>query len=135
MGFGRKLTVSFILLFLIGALCGAALMLVFGSPRTGFQFRKAQQNWEDNAVHNLTNRLKLDSSQQTRARAAIHDAITQIRSKQRAQQTENATIFDNALQTLYPLLSEEQQHRLDVFRQRRKEALERRLNKVSPETK
>jgi hypothetical protein len=41
MGFGWKLTISFILLFLIGALCGVALTLVSGllgasSSTTGF---------------------------------------------------------------------------------------------------
>jgi gas vesicle protein len=132
MGFGRKLTISFILLFVIGALCGAALVLIFRGQSTGQrtrQFPQSAQQWEDAAIHNLTTRLNLDSSQQNQARAAIRDVIKQIRSKQREQQTENATLFDNALQTLYPMLNSAQQHKLDVFRQHRKEALERRLSK------
>jgi gas vesicle protein len=135
MGFGRKLTISFILLFLIGALCGAALVLIFGAHSTGQPARQSPQSaqqWEDAAVRNLTTRLNLDSSQQNQARAALRDVIGQIRSKQREQQSENATRFDNALQTLYPMLNSAQQHKLDAFRQHRKEALERRLSKSAP---
>jgi gas vesicle protein len=132
MGFGRKLTISFILLFLIGALCGAALVLIFGVHSIGQQARQtpqSSQQWEDNAVHNLTTRLKLDASQQIQARTAIREVIAQIRSKQREHQTENAMLFDSALQKLYPVLNSDQQHKLDLFRQGRKEALERRLSK------
>jgi hypothetical protein len=129
MGFGWKLTISFFLLFLIGALCGVALTLTFAVPHPAAQTPKS---WEDNAVRNLTNQLKLNPSQQGQARATVHDAIAQIRLMQREQQSESITVFDRALQTLYPMLSTEQQHQLDLFRQRRREALQKKLPKSSP---
>jgi hypothetical protein len=37
-------------------------------------------------------------------------------------------LFDKALEGLYPILTPEQQHRLDGFRQHRKESLLKRLS-------
>jgi hypothetical protein len=132
MGFGWKLTISFVLLFLIGALCGVALTLAFNfSHETGRKVR-AQQKWEENVVRNLTKRLKLDASQQGQARAAIHDVIAQIRSTQRQQQIENITLFDKALEKLNPILSSDQQRLLDRFRERRKQSLLKKFGSRSP---
>jgi hypothetical protein len=132
MGFGWKLTISFLLLFLIGALCGIALTLVCGLSQGIQQKAHLHQQWEDTAVQNLTRHLKLDPSQQTKARAAVHDAITRIRTIQRNQQIENIMLFDKALEGLYPILTPEQQHRLDGFRQRRKESLLKRFGSPTP---
>jgi hypothetical protein len=132
MGFGWKLTISFILLFLIGALCGVALTLVSGLSQRFEQRAHLSQQWEDTAVLKLTKHLKLDPSQQTQARAVLHNVITRIRTIQRNQQIENITLFDKALETLYPILTTEQQHRLDVFRQRRKESLLKRFSTPTP---
>ena len=132
MGFGWKLTISFIFLFLIGALCGVALTLVSGLSQRFEQRAHLPQQWEDTAVLKLTKHLKLDPSQQTQARAVLHDVITRIRTIQRNQQIENITLFDKALEALYPILTTEQQHRLDVFRQRRKESLLKRFSTPTP---
>ena len=132
MGFGWKLIISFLVLFLIGALCGVALTLVSGVSQRFEQKARLPQQWEDTAMQNLTKRLRLDPSQQTKARAAVHDVITRIRTIQRNQQIENITLFDKALETLYPILTTEQQHRLDVFRQRRKESLLKRFSTPTP---
>jgi hypothetical protein len=132
MGFGWKLTISFILLFLIGALCGVALTLVSGLSQRFEQRAHLSQRWEDTAVQKLTKHLKLDPSQQTQARAAVHDVITRIRTIQRNQQIENIALFDKALEGLYPILTTEQRHRLDGFRQRRKESLLKRLSSPTP---
>ena len=132
MGFGWKLTISFIFLFLIGALCGVALTLVSGLSQRVEQRAYLPQQWEDTAVQKLTKHLKLDPSQQTQARAAVHDVITRIRTIQQNQQIENITLFDKALEALYPILTTEQQHRLDVFRQRRKESLLKRFSTPTP---
>jgi hypothetical protein len=128
MGFGWKLTISFLLLFLIGALCGMALTLVCGLSQRFEQKAHLPKQWEDTAVQNLTRHLKLDPSQQTQARAAVHEVITRIRTIQRNQQIENITLFDKALESLYPILTSEQQHRLDGFRQHRKESLFKRFS-------
>jgi hypothetical protein len=132
MGFGWKLTLSFLLLFLIGALCGVALALVFGLSQRVEQKAHVPQQWEDTAVRKLTKQLQLNPSQQTQARTAIRDVITRIRAIQRGQQIENIALFDKALETLYPMLTTEQQHKLDVFRQRRKESLLKRFNSPTP---
>jgi hypothetical protein len=132
MGFGWKLTISFLLLFLIGALCGIALTLVSGLSQRFEQKAHLPKQWEDTAVQKLTKHLKLDPSQQTQVRAAMHDVITRIRTTQRNQQIENIMLFDKALEGLYPILTPEQQHRLDGFRQRRKESLLKHFS--SPET-
>jgi 23S rRNA U2552 (ribose-2'-O)-methylase RlmE/FtsJ len=132
MGFGWKLTISFLLLFLIGALCGVALSLVFGLSQRAEKRAHFPQQWEDTAVGNLTKHLQLNPSQQTQARTAIHDVITRFRTIQRNQQIENIALFDKALETLYPMLSPEQQHKLDVFRQRRKESLLKRFSSPTP---
>jgi nitrogen-specific signal transduction histidine kinase len=132
MGFGWKLTISFFLLFLIGALCGVALTFTFAVSHSGITRAHAPRQWEDDAVRNLTNRLGLNPAQQTQARASLHDVITRIRTIQRDQQIENITLFDKALETLYPMLTTEQQHKLDVFRQRRKESLLKRFGSPTP---
>jgi hypothetical protein len=132
MGFGWKLTVSFLLLFLIGALCGVVLTLVVGLTQRIEQRAHVPQQWEDTAVHNLTKHLKLDPSQQIQARTAIHDVITRIKTIQRKQQIDNVMLFDKALETLYPMLTTEQQHKLDVFRDRRKESLLKRFGSPTP---
>jgi len=132
MGFAWKLTISFSLLFLIGALCGIALTLVSGLSQRFEQRAHLPQQWENTAVQKLTRHLKLDPSQQTQARTAVHDVITRIRAIQRNQQIENITLFDKALQGLYPILTTEQQHRLDAFRQRRKESLLERFGSPTP---
>jgi hypothetical protein len=132
MGFGWKLTLSFLLLFLIGALCGVALTLVFGLSQRVEQRAQVRQQWEDTAVRNLTKHLKLDPSQQTQARSAVHDVIERIRAIQRDQQINNIRLFDKALETLYPMLTPEQQHKLDVFRQRRKESLLKKFSSPTP---
>jgi hypothetical protein len=132
MGFGWKLTLSFLLLFLIGALCGVALTLVFRLSQRVEQRAQVRQQWEDTAVRNLTKHLKLDPSQQTQARSAVHDVIERIRTIQRDQQINNIRLFDKALETLYPMLTPEQQHKLDVFRQRRKESLLKKFSSPTP---
>jgi 23S rRNA U2552 (ribose-2'-O)-methylase RlmE/FtsJ len=132
MGFGWKLTISFFLLFLIGALCGVALTLTFGVSHPAAQSVQIPRSWEDNALRNLTNHLKLDPGQQSQVRAVIHDAIARIRMTQREHQLEGITLFDKALQTLYPLLNNEQQHQLDLFREHRREALLKKFAKSSP---
>jgi hypothetical protein len=132
MGFGWKLIISFLLLFLIGALCGVALTLVSGVSQRFEQKARLPQQWEDTAMQNLTKRLRLDPSQQTKARAAVHDVITHIRTIQRNQQIENAMLFDKALEALYPILTADQQHRLDLFRQRRKESVLKRFGSPTP---
>jgi Spy/CpxP family protein refolding chaperone len=135
MGFGWKLTISFLLIFLIGALCGMALTLVCGLSQRFEQKAHLHKQWEDTAVQNLTRHLKLDPSQQTQARAAVHEVITRIRAIQRNQQIENITLFDKALESLYPILTPEQQRRLDGFRQNRKESLLKRFSSpVTPAT-
>ena len=132
MGFGWKLTISFFLVFLIGAVCGVALTLTFSVSHPPAQAVRPPKFWEDTAVRNLTNQLKLNPSQQSQVRATVHDAIARIRAMLREREIENNTVFDSALQTLYPLLSTEQQHRLDLFRQHRKEAMQKKLNKSTP---
>jgi hypothetical protein len=132
MGFGWKLTISFLVLFLIGALCGVVLTLVFGLSQRVNQRTRLPQQWEETAVRNLTKHLKLDPSQQTQARSAIHDVIERIRAIQRDQQINNMILFDKALETLYPMLTPEQKHKLDVFRQRRKESLLRKFGSPTP---
>src|SRR5258708_25522751 len=103
MGFGWKLTISFILLFLIGALCGVALTLVSGLSQRFEQRAHLSQRREDTAVQKLTKHLKLDPSQHTQARAAVHDVITRIRTIQRNRQIENITLLYNALEGRYPI--------------------------------
>jgi hypothetical protein len=132
MGLGWKLTISFLLLFLIGALCGVALALTFGLSHPIEKKGQGPQQWEENAVRNLTNHLKLDPSQQAQARTVVHDVIARIRAIQRQQQVENVTLFDKALETLYPALTSEQQRKLDHFRQRRKESLLKKLTSPTP---
>jgi hypothetical protein len=131
MGLGWKLTISFLLLFLIGALCGVALTMTFGLSHRIEKKAQGAQQWEDNAVRNLTNHLKLDPSQQAQARTVVHDVLARIRAIHHQQQIENVTLFDKALETLYPALTGEQQRKLDQFRQRRKESL---LKKFSSPT-
>jgi sensor domain CHASE-containing protein len=132
MGFGWKLTVSFLLLFLIGALCGVVLTLVVGLTQRIEQRARIPQQWEDTAVRNLAKHLKLDPSQQIQARTAIHDVIARIKAIQRKQQIDNIMLFDKTLETLYPMLTTEQQHELDVFRDRRKESLLKRFGSPTP---
>jgi hypothetical protein len=132
MGFGWKLTISFLFLFLIGALCGVALTLTFGVQHPSAVKAEVPKNWEDQAVRNLTNQLKLNPSQQSQARAIVHDVIARIRVMQHEQQIESVNMFDKALQTLYPILNSEQQHKLDQFRQHRREALQKKFSKSSP---
>jgi preprotein translocase subunit SecF len=134
MGFGWKLTISFVLLFLIGALCGVALTLAFDFSHETARKVRAQQKWEENVVRKLTKRLKLDASQQSQARTAIHDVVAQIRSIQRQQQIENITLFDKALEKLNPILSSDQQRLLDRFRERRKQSLLKKFGSRSPGT-
>jgi LTXXQ motif family protein len=132
MGFGWKLTISFLVLFLIGALCGVALTLVFGLSQKIDQRTHVPKQWEDTAVRNLTKHLKLDPSQQSQARTAVHNVIERIRTVQRDQQINNIVLFDKALETLYPMLTPEQKHKLDVFRQRRRESLMKRFSSPTP---
>jgi hypothetical protein len=132
MGLGWKLTISFLFLFLIGALCGVALTVTFGHSHPFAKRAQGPQQWEDNAVRNLTNHLKLDPSQQAQARTVVHDVITRIRAIQHQQQIENVTLFDKALEGLYPVLTSEQQRKLDRFRQLRRESLLKKLSSPTP---
>ena len=108
------------------------MTLVFGLSQRIDQRTRVPQHWEETAVRNLTKHLKLDPSQQTQARTAIHDVIERIRTIQRDQQINNIILFDKALETLYPMLTPEQKHKLDVFRQRRKESLLRKFGSPTP---
>ena len=109
-----------------------ALTLLFGLSHRIDQRPHGPQQWEDTAVSNLTKDLKLDPSQQLQARAAIHGVIQRIRTTQRDQQISNIELFDKALETLYPMLTPDQQHKLDVFRQRRKESLLKKFSSPTP---
>src|SRR5260221_4218933 len=97
MGFGWKLTISFFLLFLIGALCGVALTFTFAVSHSGITRAHAPRQWEDDAVRNLTNRLGLNPDHQNQARASLHDVITRIRTIQHVHQIDNIHLYDEAL--------------------------------------
>ena len=132
MGFGWKLTISFALLFVIGALCGATITLTLGSLH---QFNaKAPQPlaWEQAAMKNLTNQLSLTPEQQEKVRGPIHDVIEGIRAVRQKTVMETNHEFDQALAGLKPLLTPEQQVKLDEFRARRTARLRAAYAKPSP---
>lgn len=132
MGFGWKLTICFALVFVIGALCGATITLTMGSL---YQFNaKAPPavTWEQVAMKNLTRQLNLTPEQQEKVRGPIHDAIENIRSVRQKTLLETNESFDQALAGLKPLLTPDQQQKLEEFRARRTARLRSTYAKPSP---
>jgi Spy/CpxP family protein refolding chaperone len=132
MGFGWKLTISFALLFVIGALCGATITLTLGSLHRVNAKVPPAVAWEQSAMRNLTNQLSLDPEQQQKVRGPIHDAIESIRAVRQKTVMETNDAFDQALAGLKPLLTPEQQVKLDEFRARRTARLRATYAKPSP---
>lgn len=131
MGFGWKLTISFALLFVIGALCGATITLTVGSLHQ-FNAKAPVVAWEQAAMKNLTNQLSLTPEQQEKVRGPIHDAIESIRAVRQKTLMETNDDFDQALAGLKPLLTPEQQVKLDEFRAHRTARLRAAYAKPSP---
>ncbi len=132
MGFGWKLTGSFALLFVIGALCGATITLTLGSLHQFKAKAPPAVAWEQAAMKNLTNQLSLTPEQQEKVRAPIHDAIESLRAIRQKTMMETNDAFDQALAGLKPLLTPEQQVKLDEFRARRISRLRGAYAKPSP---
>jgi Spy/CpxP family protein refolding chaperone len=132
MGFGWKLTISFALLFVIGALCGATITLTLGSLHRFNAKARPAVAWEQTAMKNLTNQLSLTPEQQQKVRGPIHDAIESIRAVRQKTVMETNDAFDQALAGLKPLLTPEQQVKLDEFRARRAARLRATYAKPSP---
>jgi flagellar motility protein MotE (MotC chaperone) len=131
MGFGWKLTISFALLFVIGALCGATIALTIGS-RHKFTAKAPAANWEQTAMRNLTTQLQLTAEQQQKVRGPIHEAIERLREVRRKTLQETNEAFDQTLAGLAPLLNPDQQHKLDEFRAHRMARLRAAWAKASP---
>jgi Spy/CpxP family protein refolding chaperone len=132
MGFGWKLTISFALLFVIGALCGATITLTLGSRHQFNAKAPPAVAWEQSAMKNLTNQLSLTPEQQQKVRGPIHDAIESIRAVRQKTLMETNDAFDQALVGLKPLLTPEQQVKLDEFRARRMARVRAAYAKPSP---
>ena len=132
MGFGWKLTISFALLFVIGALCGATITLTLGSRHHFTAKTPPAVNWEKAAMRNLTTQLNLTPEQQEKVRGPIHDAIEKLRAVRQKTLQETNEAFDETLAGLAPLLTPEQQRKLDEFRARRMARLRGSYSKPSP---
>ena len=70
-------------------------------------------------MRNLTNQLKLTPEQQQKVRVPIHEAIERLRAIRQKTLQETNQEFDETLANLAPLLTPEQQQKLDKFRARR----------------
>jgi Spy/CpxP family protein refolding chaperone len=132
MGFGWKLTISFALLFVIGALCGATITLTLGSLHQFTKKAPPALTWEQSAMKNLTNQLHLTPEQQEKVRTPIHEAIERLRAVRQKTVQENNEAFDQTLAGLAPLLTPDQQQKLDEFRARRMARLRAAWAKPSP---
>jgi hypothetical protein len=132
MGFGWKLTISFALLFVIGALCGATITLTLGSLHQFTKKAPPALTWEQAAMKNLTNQLHLTQEQQEKVRTPIHEAIERLRAVRQKTVQENNEAFDQTLAGLAPLLTPDQQQKLDEFRARRMARLRAAWAKPSP---
>jgi flagellar motility protein MotE (MotC chaperone) len=132
MGFGWKLTISFVLLFVIGALCGATITLTLGSLHQ-FNARLPEPvSWEQAAMRNLTRHLDLTSDQQEKVRVPIHEAIEKLRAIRQKTVQETNESFDETLAGLAPLLNPDQQKKLEEFRARRMARLRAAWSKPTP---
>jgi Spy/CpxP family protein refolding chaperone len=132
MGFGWKLTISFALLFVIGALCGATIMLTLGSLHQFTAKTPLAATWEQTTMKNLTSQLQLTPEQQDKVRTPIHEVIERLRAVRQKTVQENNEAFDQALAGLAPLLTPEQQQKLNEFRARRTARLRANMPKPSP---
>ncbi|MFY9985447.1 MAG: hypothetical protein WAK31_11855 [Chthoniobacterales bacterium] len=132
MGFGWKLTLSFALLFVIGALCGATIMLTLTSRHQFNTKVPPTVSWEQAVMRNLTNQLHLTPEQQEKVRAPIHEAIERLRAVRIKTVQENNQAFDQTLAGLAPLLDPDQQQKLEEFRARRMAKLRATWAKPSP---
>jgi Spy/CpxP family protein refolding chaperone len=132
MGFGWKLTISFALLFVIGALCGATIALTLGSMHQFTAKAPPVVSWETSAMRNLTRQLNLTAEQQEKVRVPIHEAIERLRAVRQKTVQDNNEAFDQTLAGLAPLLTPEQQQKLDEFRARRTARLRAAMAKPSP---
>jgi Spy/CpxP family protein refolding chaperone len=131
MGFGWKLTISFAALFLIGALCGATIALTLGSMHR-FTAKAPAGTWEQSVMRNLNNKLNLTPEQEEKVRVPIHEAIERLRAVRQKTVQENNEAFDQTLAGLAPLLTTEQQQKLDEFRAHRMARLRAAWAKPSP---
>jgi Spy/CpxP family protein refolding chaperone len=131
MGFGWKLTISFALLFVIGALCGATITLTLGSMHQ-FTAKAPAITWEQAAMRNITKQLNLTPEQQEKVRVPIHEAIERLKAVRQKTVQENNEAFDQTLAGLAPLLTPEQQQKLDEFRARRMARIRAAMAKPSP---
>ncbi len=83
-------------------------------------------------MKNLTKQLGLTPEQQEKVRGPIHDAIENIRAVRQKTLMETNQSFDQALAGLKPLLTPEQQQKLDEFRTRRTARVRSAYAKPSP---
>jgi flagellar motility protein MotE (MotC chaperone) len=132
MGFGWKLTISFALLFVIGALCGATITLTLGSLHQFNARLPGPVSWEQAAMRNLTRQLDLTPDQQEKVRVPIHEAIEKLRAIRQKTIQETNEAFDETLAGLAPLLNSDQQKKLEEFRARRMARQRAALSKPTP---
>ena len=132
MGFGWKLTISFALLFVIGALCGATITLTMGSLHQFTAKASPAVTWEQAAMRNLTSQLGLTQEQQEKVRVPIHEAIERLRAVRQKTLQETNQAFDETLAGLAPLLTPDQQSKLEEFRARRMARIRNAYAKPSP---
>jgi Spy/CpxP family protein refolding chaperone len=132
MGFSWKLTIAFALLFVIGGLCGSVITLALGSHYYFTARAKQPVSWEEGAMRNLTRHLKLTPEQQAKVRVPIHDAVERLSSVRQKDLQEINQEFDQTLAGLAPLLTPDQQRRLDEFRTRRMAHIRAAMAKASP---
>ncbi|MBV9273076.1 MAG: hypothetical protein JO333_04220 [Verrucomicrobia bacterium] len=132
MGFSWKLTISFALLFVIGGLCGSVITLAVGSHHYFTARARPSVSWEEGVMRNLTKHLQLTAEQQEKVRVPIHEATERLGAVRRKTLLEINQEFDGTLAGLAPLLTPDQQRKLDQFRARRMARFRAAIARVSP---
>ncbi|MBV8813757.1 MAG: hypothetical protein JO271_04645 [Verrucomicrobia bacterium] len=83
-------------------------------------------------MRNLTKHLQLTAEQQEKVRVPIHEATERLGAVRRKTLLEINQEFDGTLAGLAPLLTPDQQRKLDQFRARRMARFRAAIARVSP---
>ncbi len=127
MGFRWKLISAFAAIFLIGGFCGSALTLAIARIKIPGGPQVNPHRWEDVIMHNLTTRLSLTQDQQRAIRPQVTAAVQQMHLVRRQLILQTDDLLDETFQRLETQLTPEQQRRMEIFRTKRKERIQRQL--------
>jgi len=129
MGSSWKLALVFAVLFLTGGLSGSVITYSVMRKHSPSNRIRNFHTWSENLMQKLQRVVQLTPEQSAKIRPRVEAAVQQMQSIQVQAIQQGSDAFDAALSEIETGLNPDQQKRLERFRERRREFLQKAISR------